>query len=317
MFGNVRDALAVSEAILQRTGNLAGWLQTRYEKLDIYKDDYHAGPMLLLERKMISLICCVTVFFALGGSMIAAASHANAAKASRPTAGGVAVTIWNHMRKGSRSFTVDTSALKQKDPFACVFIDNGQSSYGDYIYSEMVGVVYQVTAYCSGRSKFIVFRKTSSESLATETKFLTSISKTTKSLVRKKKGSYQKIKTINSYVKSRVGYDNTRSRFQASDAYFQRKATCSGYVSLMYIMLRDAGIPCRIVKNDSMNHAWILVKSGSRWYQCDPSWDDTARTTRYFMKGRSYSGHKKAYKLDSSSTSLPTIAKHSYQYYAK
>lgn len=153
--------------------------------------------------------------------------------------------------------------------------------------------------------------------MATETKFLTSINKTTKSLVRKKKGSYQKIKAINSYVKSRVQYDNARCRFQASDAYYQRKATCSGYTSLMYIMLRDAGIPCRIVKNDSMNHTWILVKSGSRWYQCDPTWDDTARTTRYFMKGRSYSGHKKAYKLNSSSTKLPTIAKYSYQYYAK
>lgn len=137
MFGNVRDELSVSKGTPQRAGNLAGRLQTHYEKPDIHKTDHHAGPLLFPERKMLSLICCVTVFFALGGSMVAAASHAYAAKTSRPTAGSVAVTIWNHMRKGSKSFTVDTSALEQKDPFACVFIDNGKSSYGDYIYSEM------------------------------------------------------------------------------------------------------------------------------------------------------------------------------------
>ena len=117
MFGNVRDELSVSKGTPQRAGNLAGRLQTHYEKPDIHKTDHHAGPLLFPERKMLSLICCVTVFFALGGSMVAAASHAYAAKTSRPT--------------------VDTSALEQKDPFACVFIDNGKSSYGDYIYSEM------------------------------------------------------------------------------------------------------------------------------------------------------------------------------------
>ncbi|MDD5987437.1 MAG: transglutaminase-like domain-containing protein [Eubacteriales bacterium] len=323
MLRNIRAKRGASESTPTRARDLEAGLKAYHEKCflfehDIlYEHDQRGDRLSFIKAKLFSFICFFMVAVMLGFFLIAAASHVYAAKTGSPTEEDVAVSIWKHIRKGNRSFGVDTSALKQKDLFDCLYVDDGISSYGDYMYSEIVGSVYQVTGYISGSSNSIVFRENSSQSLVTEDDFQTAINTTTKRVVRGKKGSYQKIKAINGYVKSHVRYDYSRSRFQASDAYYQKKATCCGYASLMYTMLRDAGIHCRIVKNVSMNHAWILVKSGSRWYQCDPTWDDTAQTTRYFMKGRSYSGHKKASKMDSTSTKLPTIAKYSYKHYAK
>ncbi|MBQ3687019.1 MAG: hypothetical protein II932_04230, partial [Treponema sp.] len=65
----------------------------------------------------------------------------------------------------------------------------------------------------------------------------------------------------------------------------KRKAVCSGYSNLMYVMCYYAGVEADVVSGwskgfnypgylrDRSDHAWNVIKIGSRWQQVDVTWD--------------------------------------------
>ena len=52
----------------------------------------------------------------------------------------------------------------------------------------------------------------------------------------------------------------------------------------MQLLLRLAGIPCRLVSGEADNelHMWNLVQIGGNWYHLDSTWDDSSDLSRYF-----------------------------------
>ena len=109
---------------------------------------------------------------------------------------------------------------------------------------------------------------------------------------------YKKIKAIHDYIVQHVEYDDSLVDYTAYDALYDGLTTCNGYSLLAYKMFLEAGVPSRrltgigVTGSGSGYHGWNIVEIGTYWYNLDVTWDDTARTTAYFLKNdASFSDH--------------------------
>lgn len=83
------------------------------------------------------------------------------------------------------------------------------------------------------------------------------------------------------YEKERVSHTSYGGLY--SD---ERLAVCQGYATTMYRLLKEMGVPNRIVA--SKIHAWNIVKIGTRYYNVDATWGDEYSTNgsydgRFFL----------------------------------
>ena len=105
----------------------------------------------------------------------------------------------------------------------------------------------------------------------------------------------QKIRKIYDYLCRNVHYDKVHRknpyyhrRSTAYGALVQGTATCQGYCTAMYRLLREEGIPCRIVTGtagDEELHAWLIAELDGSWYLLDPTWDAGQENYRYCLRG--------------------------------
>ncbi|MDO4554145.1 MAG: transglutaminase domain-containing protein [Lachnospiraceae bacterium] len=65
-----------------------------------------------------------------------------------------------------------------------------------------------------------------------------------------------------------------RSSYTACGVLMNGKAVCSGYATAYQLLLYEYGISSEIATSEKMDHAWNLVKLGSKWYHVDVTWDD-------------------------------------------
>ncbi len=95
-----------------------------------------------------------------------------------------------------------------------------------------------------------------------------------------------KLETIYAFVCSNVQYDQVHKKnphfhmkSTAYSALIQHTATCQGYSVLLYRMLRDNGINCRVITGTASGeagteyHAWNLAEVNGRYYYLDATWD--------------------------------------------
>ena len=100
-----------------------------------------------------------------------------------------------------------------------------------------------------------------------------------------------KIKKIHNYIVKNTDYVN--GGYTAYNALVDHGAVCEGYALEFYLLCKYAGISCHVVtgtaygSNGEGNHAWNVVKNGSKWYNMDVTWDDTTASTAYYMKSNS------------------------------
>ena len=62
------------------------------------------------------------------------------------------------------------------------------------------------------------------------------------------------------------------------------ESVCEGYAQAYTMLLTAAGIESYVVSGSAWileAHAWNLIKIGNRYYETDPTWDDTESTTQY------------------------------------
>lgn len=113
---------------------------------------------------------------------------------------------------------------------------------------------------------------------------------------------FEKIRCIYDYVRGTVRYDRVHSgrsehtlRSTAYSALHWHAATCQGYCVTLYRLLREAGVPCRVVTGtaDGTFHAWNLVELDGAWYGLDATWDAGREEPLWFLKGsEGFSGHE-------------------------
>ncbi|MBQ3192467.1 MAG: leucine-rich repeat protein [Oscillospiraceae bacterium] len=95
------------------------------------------------------------------------------------------------------------------------------------------------------------------------------------------KTEYEKIRTIYFWLCENVGYDwdnlddeTYKLKYTAYAALANGRAVCQGYATLMYRMMLEAGIDCRVITGDAgERHAWNIVELEEEYYNMDATWD--------------------------------------------
>lgn len=107
------------------------------------------------------------------------------------------------------------------------------------------------------------------------------------------KSDYDKVKEIYDYVCENVNYDyedlnnnDNKTKYTAYSALNSNKAVCQGYALLIYRLMLESGIDCRVVSGDGDGkaHSWNIVKVGASYYNLDATWDSQLQEKMYFLK---------------------------------
>lgn len=101
---------------------------------------------------------------------------------------------------------------------------------------------------------------------------------------------YDQIKFIHDVLIDRIEYDRTYTKGYIRNALLEGKAVCQGYANTFAYFMDGLDIENIIVTGigNRSAHAWNYVKLGDEWYAVDVTWDDTAKTNKYFLKGQSF-----------------------------
>lgn len=176
--------------------------------------------------------------------------------------------------------------------------ETGVPDEGDYIRYQLGGYTYKSTSEQKGGLWHYQVRiEPSYYTFLSEEKEVTA-------QVRKIRRSFHfwpwtsrevKIGVIYDYLCKNVRYDKVHrknpyyhKRSTAYGALVQNTATCQGYCTAMYRLLREEKIPCRIVTGtagDEELHAWLITEIDGLWYLLDPTWDAGQETYRYLLQG--------------------------------
>lgn len=115
----------------------------------------------------------------------------------------------------------------------------------------------------------------------------------------------ERIRLIYDYVCALVSYDRVHqknahyhAKSTAYAALIRRSATCQGYCTLLYRMLRENGFNCRVVTGTGLDdsgellHAWNIVELDGKWYNLDATWDAGGEERRWYLRGsEGFSNH--------------------------
>ena len=110
---------------------------------------------------------------------------------------------------------------------------------------------------------------------------------------------YETISTIYDYICANVtyDYDNLNDddyllKYTAYAALMNGTSVCQGYAALLYRMLLQENIGCRLIPGD--NHAWNIVEIDNLYYNVDSTWD-AGRVPGYYsyflLSDNDFAGH--------------------------
>lgn len=101
----------------------------------------------------------------------------------------------------------------------------------------------------------------------------------------------KKITKIHDYICNHVDYAYNSTEEQIYTAYgalCTGKAVCQGYAVLFYRLCKEAGLSVRIISGtgNGGQHAWNIVRIGSKYYNVDCTWDgqDVATYNEFLLK---------------------------------
>ena len=110
---------------------------------------------------------------------------------------------------------------------------------------------------------------------------------------------YDVICAVYDYICANVSYDYDNLndseyllKYTAYAAMINKTAVCQGYSALMYRMLQQKNIDCRLIPGS--NHAWNIVAIDGVYYNADSTWDAgrDPKNYAYFLCGDSdFAGH--------------------------
>ena len=107
------------------------------------------------------------------------------------------------------------------------------------------------------------------------------------------KSDYEKICAIYDYICENVTYDSPhldidayKLKYTAYAALENQTSVCQGYAVLLYRMLLEAGIDCRVIAGEvsTGRHAWNIVKLGDVYYNLDATWDAGKDSYQYRLR---------------------------------
>lgn len=163
-----------------------------------------------------------------------------------------------------------TDAVKE------VFAMDDPDTSSDFDYMRYVHKLSHINMSGWGGKYTITYQMEYLEEASETKKVDAKVSKVLKKIITKKMSRYEKIKAIHDYIVEHVEYDTTTNKNSPYYAMTHGFSACQGYAALMYKMMTEAGIPCRVVTGTAKGglHAWNIVKLKGKWYNVDATWDD-------------------------------------------
>lgn len=182
----------------------------------------------------------------------------------------------------------------------------GVPDEGDYLYWSFQQVGYYTTEEVVGQTHYVTFDYISATYNATkeqEQELDAKLAEVMSSLELESKTDYEKVEAICRYICENVRYsqdfvaaeegrytgdpEDLKVFFSAYGALVLGEATCQGYGSLVYRMMLEAGIDCRLIAGD--DHGWNIVKLGDLYYYLDTTgsnvlWEQEG-IIPYFLQG--------------------------------
>ncbi len=160
-------------------------------------------------------------------------------------------------------------------------IHTGEATEGDYL---------QWQLWCSGSydTEGTLFYRCTYFTTAEQEAAVTEAVETLKTdLALEGKSEYEKIKAIYDYITDNVRYDYEHLgdqdyliQYTAYGALIDKTAVCQGYAVLLYRLLLEYQVECRVVV--STTHAWNIIRIGDLYYNADATWDEGLSPESYW-----------------------------------
>ena len=174
---------------------------------------------------------------------------------------------------------------------SAALLDTDNSSEGDYLR----GCIDNVSITGNATSDPTLFNYTFDyyTTADEEKKVNSECQKILTSLGTSKMNTYNKIKAIYRYVADNVTYTESTSDKYYSSAYgalFKHAANSKGISQLVYKLMKDAGLHCRIAQGSLNNkeYRWNIVSIAPMFYMLDASADAQLGkgSSEFFLKGK-------------------------------
>lgn len=213
-----------------------------------------------------------------------------------------ALLIRENFRERNTSFTVTvgSSLISSKndisDMISMALAETGDPHEGDYLRWTIKRYSYTTTANSRNGTTSVAFTLTYNSTVQQEAQVDKAVDELIKKLDLNGKSNYEKISKIYSYIAGSVTYpdsieDLPREYFSAYGALVNNAAVCQGYALLLYRLLSEADVPCRLIPGTANggNHAWNIAEAGGKYYYLDVTWDSTLGNSKpcYLMRGTS------------------------------
>jgi len=108
------------------------------------------------------------------------------------------------------------------------------------------------------------------------------------------KSDYEKVKTVYDFICQNITYDYATLednayllKYTAYAALIDRTAVCQGYASLLYRLMLELGLDCRVIVGEVLTgdpHAWNIVKLGNVYYNLDATMDAETEPDVFFLR---------------------------------
>ena len=175
--------------------------------------------------------------------------------------------------------------------------ETGVPTQGDYIrwtYAGWSGS-YSLESDDEGRHYVFVYDCKYYTTAAQEAELSEKIDSVLQSLdINDESSDYDVICAVYDYICANVSYDYDNLndseyllKYTAYAAMINKTAVCQGYSALMYRMLQQKNIDCRLIPGS--NHAWNIVAIDGVYYNADSTWDagKDPKNYAYFLCGDS------------------------------
>lgn len=158
---------------------------------------------------------------------------------------------------------------------AAFALDKDETS-SDFDYMRYIHSASHVSMSGWGRKYKVTYEMEYLESYDQTQKTNKMVKKVLEELNLWKKTDYEKIKGVHDYVIKNTSYDISTAYNSPYYALVEKTSACQGYAVLIYKLLTELDVPCRVITGDTKGtlHAWNLVKLEDKWYNLDATWDD-------------------------------------------
>lgn len=139
---------------------------------------------------------------------------------------------------------------------------------------------YLLESWLEGEEYKLIITPRYVNNVQEERQLLAWVKQLVEDIIRPDMTDYEKVKTIHDFLIIALQYDRSaeppKSSYHAFGALNTGKAVCGAYAELMVLLLKRAGVPCRMVTGigNDIDHAWNMVSIDGELYHVDTTWDD-------------------------------------------